>query len=133
MGGLLWWGALEKFDHLESMAAGSLLREALHALTRAGAPDAHTGHWMRYVNPLDGGWAMPTIATWLTHLPKGFETRQLRATDGQTIILIEGELHVEAGDKSFTVGEGDVIRTRDVLIAQEQHFVLEQQPPDFSE
>ena len=31
MGGLLWWGALEKFDHLESMAEGSLLREALHA------------------------------------------------------------------------------------------------------
>ena len=31
MGGLLWWGALEKFEHLESMAEAELLREALHA------------------------------------------------------------------------------------------------------
>jgi methyl-accepting chemotaxis protein len=31
MGALLWWGAVEKFEYLESMAEGELLREALHA------------------------------------------------------------------------------------------------------
>ena len=46
-------------------------RDALHALGRAGAPDAHLGHLMRYVNPLDGGWAMPTMATMIRLLPKG--------------------------------------------------------------
>ena len=30
-------------------------RDALHALLRSAAPDAHLGHLMRYVNPLDGG------------------------------------------------------------------------------
>ena len=39
----------------------------------------------------------------------GFESRELRCTDGQTIVMLEGELHVEAGDKSFTAGEGDVV------------------------
>jgi gentisate 1,2-dioxygenase len=67
------------------------------------------GYSLRYVNPLDGGWPMPTIAAWLSHLPKGFETKESRATDGQTWIVIEGEIAVEAGGKTFTAGEGDVV------------------------
>jgi gentisate 1,2-dioxygenase len=84
-------------------------RDALMAVAASESIDPHLGYALRYVNPLDGGWPMPLIAAWLTHLPKGFETRQLRCTDGQTIVMLEGELHVEAGDKSFTGGEGDVV------------------------
>jgi gentisate 1,2-dioxygenase len=73
-----------------------------------GTPDPHTGHALRYANPLDGGWALPTIATWLTHLPKGFETAPLRATDGQVFIVVEGEVVAEIGDKTFTLGESDI-------------------------
>ncbi|MCB1997890.1 MAG: cupin domain-containing protein, partial [Rhodoferax sp.] len=56
-------------------------REALHVLSKAGAPDAHTGHWMRYVNPVDGGWAMPTMATMVRLLPAGFATQPYRSSD----------------------------------------------------
>jgi gentisate 1,2-dioxygenase len=84
-------------------------RAALMGVATAGAPDLHDAVSLRYANPIDGGWAMPTIATWLTHVPAGFETRIKRATDGQTIVVAEGEITAEIGGKSFTVGENDIL------------------------
>jgi gentisate 1,2-dioxygenase len=84
-------------------------RAALMGVAAAGSPDSHDAVSLRYANPIDGGWAMPTIATWLTHVPKGFETRTKRATDGQTIVVAEGEVTAEIGDKTFTVAENDVL------------------------
>lgn len=83
-------------------------RPALMQVAQKGDIDPHLGHALRYINPLDGGWAMPTIAAWLTHLPKGFETKPCRATDGQTLVVLEGELQIEADGKTFTAGESDV-------------------------
>lgn len=74
----------------------------------AGPPDPHAGHALRYANPLDGGWALPTIATWLAHLPKGFETAPARSTDAQVFVVVEGEVAAEIGDKSFRLGESDI-------------------------
>lgn len=84
-------------------------RAAVMALAAAGAPDPHFGHTLRYANPIDGGWPMPTIATWLTHLPKGFETKAVRSTDGQAVVVVEGEVTAEIGDRTFTLGENDVL------------------------
>ena len=84
-------------------------RPALMHVAGSTEPDPHLAHTLRYVNPLDGGWAMPTIATWLTHIPTGFETKPVRATDGQTMVVIEGELTLEIDGKTFTAGESDVI------------------------
>jgi gentisate 1,2-dioxygenase len=74
----------------------------------SATPDRHLAHTLRYANPLDGGWALPTIATWLTHLPKGFETAAMRSTDGQVFIVVEGDVVAEIGDRSFTLGESDI-------------------------
>ena len=63
----------------------TLARPALMQVAEAGTPDPHLAHSLRYVNPQDGGWAMPTIATWLTHVPKGFETKPMRSTDGHSV------------------------------------------------
>lgn len=84
-------------------------RQALMEVAATEKPDPHLAHALRYINPLDGGWPMPLIAAWLTYAPKGFETRELRATDGQTLVMLEGEIQVEAGDKTFSAGEGDVV------------------------
>ena len=84
-------------------------REAVRALAAAGAPDRHLGHALRYANPLDGGWAMPTIATWLTYLPQGFETAELRSTDAQAVVVLEGEVAAEIGEATFTLGESDIL------------------------
>ena len=79
-------------------------RDALHRLSRVGAPDAHHGFKLRYVNPVDGGWAMPTIATWMQWLPKGLNTQPWQCTDGLGFVCREGqgETRVSAADGSVT-------------------------------
>jgi gentisate 1,2-dioxygenase len=84
-------------------------REALHALTKAGAPDAHHGYLLRYVNPLDGGWAMPTIATMIRLLPAGAETKPYRSTDGAVFIVVEGAGELRVGDKRLPLKPHDVV------------------------
>ena len=42
---------------------------------------------LRYVNPLDGGWAMPTMATMIRLLPRGFATQPYRSSDSSTIAI----------------------------------------------
>ncbi len=83
-------------------------RAALMDIVAQGQADPHAGFALRYANPLDGGWAMPTIATWLSHYPKGFETKDVRATDGRTIIVVEGEVTAQIDGKTYKMGESDI-------------------------
>lgn len=79
-------------------------RDALYRLSRSGAPDSHHGFKLRYVNPVDGGWAMPTIATWMQWLPKNFNTQPWQCTDGLGFVCKEGsgETRIPAADGSVT-------------------------------
>lgn len=83
-------------------------REALFALAKAGAPDAHAGHLMRYVNPVDGGWAMPTIATMIRLLPKGFATQAYRSTDGAVFVAVEGRGELRVAGQRFALTPRDI-------------------------
>jgi gentisate 1,2-dioxygenase len=83
-------------------------REALHALARAGDPDTHGGHLMRYVNPVDGGWAMPTMATMVRLLPAGFATRPYRSSDGTVFAVLEGSGRASVGEQAFDLSPRDV-------------------------
>ena len=47
-------------------------RAALAKLAAAGVRDPAHGVRMRYVNPVTGGWAMPTLGTFLQMLPADF-------------------------------------------------------------
>ncbi len=84
-------------------------RQALHALTLAGAPDAHLGHLMRFVNPLDGGWAMPTMATMIRLLPSGFATQSYRSSDSTIFVVVEGQGEVRVGAHHFALTPHDVV------------------------
>jgi gentisate 1,2-dioxygenase len=84
-------------------------REALHALMRAGAPDPHLGHLMRYVNPLDGGWAMPTMATMIRLLPEGFATKPYRSSDSAVFVAVEGRGEIRVGDQRFVLAPHDIV------------------------
>ena len=84
-------------------------REALHALTRAGAPDPHLGHLMRYVNPLDGGWAMPTMATMIRLLSAGSATQPYRSSDSAIFIVVEGRGEMRVGEQRFALTPHDVV------------------------
>jgi gentisate 1,2-dioxygenase len=83
-------------------------REALHAIARGAAPDPHLGHLMRYVNPSDGGWAMPTMAAMIRLLPRGFATRAYRSSDSAVFAVAEGRGHVEAGGQRFDLTPRDI-------------------------
>lgn len=87
----------------------SRTREALHALGRAGAPDPHAGHLMRYVNPADGGWAMPTMATMIRLLPRGFATKPYRSTDSMVFVVVEGSGELRVGEQRFVLTPHDVV------------------------
>jgi gentisate 1,2-dioxygenase len=63
---------------------------------------------MRYANPVDGGWAMPTIATMVRLLPKGFETRAYRSSDSTVFVGVEGRGEIRVGEQVLDLGPRDV-------------------------
>jgi gentisate 1,2-dioxygenase len=73
-------------------------REALDALERNAPPDEWDGVKLRYVNPLTGGWPMPTIAAFMQHLPAGFQGKGWRQTDGAVYSVVEGTGTVTVGE-----------------------------------
>ncbi len=83
-------------------------REALATLAKGAGPDAHVGHLMRYANPVDGGWAMPTIATMVRLLPAGFETKPYRSSDGMVFVVVEGSGSIEVAGERVDLAERDV-------------------------
>ncbi|MBI3503782.1 MAG: gentisate 1,2-dioxygenase [Proteobacteria bacterium] len=90
-------------------------REALEKLRRTQEWDSCNGLHMRYVNPVDGGWAMPTIGTSIQLLPKGFATAPYRSTDGTVFCCTEGR------GKTHVFGPGGQVETlewgpRDVFV-----------------
>jgi gentisate 1,2-dioxygenase len=84
-------------------------REALAAAAKGADPDPHLSTTLRYANPQDGGWAMPTMATWVTHLAPGLETARIRSTDGMVVSVVEGKGRVTVGDTTLDFGPKDTI------------------------
>jgi gentisate 1,2-dioxygenase len=82
-------------------------RAALEDMRRSD-PDAHLGHVMRYLDPLTGGWAMPTIAPAIRLLPAGFSTRSYRSSDGMILVGVEGRGRLEVAGESFEIAPRDV-------------------------
>jgi gentisate 1,2-dioxygenase len=76
-------------------------REALAALAKNGDPDPCHGWKMQFVNPLTGGYAMPTIGSFIQLLPAGFATGRYRSTDGTVFSVVEGRGKVRIADESF--------------------------------
>jgi len=63
---------------------------------------------MRYVNPADGGWAMPTISAFLQLLPKGFETAAYRSTDASVWVCVEGHGASVIDGQEYSWSKGDI-------------------------
>lgn len=102
-------------------------REALEQLRVRGDWDPWHGLKMRYVNPLDGGWAMPTIGTCLQLLPKGFSTQPYRSTDATVFVGVEGSGTIEIDGESFAWAPRDVVVVpswREVVHRAEEDAVL---------
>ena len=83
-------------------------REALERLERDAPVDGWDGVKLRYLNPLTGGWPMPTMATFMQKLPAGFAGKPARQTDGTVYSVVEGrgEVLIEAGEQAWRFGFG---------------------------
>ena len=84
-------------------------REALEGLRSVRAPHPCHGFKMRYINPVNGDWAIPTIATWAQWLPKGFATAPYRSTDGSLFVVVEGQGYSLIGGKRYDWATHDVL------------------------
>lgn len=74
-------------------------REALERLKRRDQWNAWHGLKFKYVNPLTGDYAIPTIATFLQLLPKGFKTQAYRSTDSTVFVCVEGKGRTRVKDQ----------------------------------
>ncbi|MEQ8708200.1 MAG: gentisate 1,2-dioxygenase [Rhodospirillales bacterium] len=84
-------------------------RESLEAMRRTEQWDPCHGLKLKYVNPVSGDYAMPTIGTFMQLLPKGFETAAYRSSDATVFSVVEGAGRVHIGDdSSFAFGPRDV-------------------------
>lgn len=83
-------------------------REALEMMRRAEEWDPCHGLKMRYVNPVNGDWAMPTIGTCLQLLPRGFRTLPYRSTDATVFVGVEGSGRATVAGETFAWGPRDV-------------------------
>lgn len=83
-------------------------REALEGVARFRDPSPAFGFKMRYINPLNGDWAITTIATWAQLLPKGFAGVPYRSTDGTVIVVVEGTGESTIAGQTFQWAPRDV-------------------------
>jgi gentisate 1,2-dioxygenase len=83
-------------------------REALETMRRDARLNPAHGLKMQYINPSTGGSAMPTIGAFIQLLPKGFDGRGYRSTDGTVYCVVEGRGRTRVGDATFEWGPRDV-------------------------
>jgi gentisate 1,2-dioxygenase len=82
-------------------------RSTLAMMQKAHPADPCFGWKLRYTNPLDGGWAMPSIGTCIQLLPKG-STALYRSTDATIFTVVEGKGRTRVGDEVITWGPKDI-------------------------
>ena len=83
-------------------------REALEVMRREQEWDPCHGLKMRYINPVDGQFAMPTISAFLQLLPKGFRSLPYRSTDASVYVATEGSGRSYVDGACFDWGEKDI-------------------------
>jgi gentisate 1,2-dioxygenase len=83
-------------------------REVLERLRRDGEWHAAHGLKMQYVNPVTGGYPMPTIAAFIQLLPARFDGVSHRSTDGTVFTVVEGRGRSIVGDATFEWSPRDV-------------------------
>lgn len=99
-------------------------REALEQMRRHEEWDPCHGLKMRYSNPVDGGWAMPTIGTCLQLMPAGFHGLPYKSTDATVHVCVEG--------RGRTKVRGTMIEwsPRDIFVVPSWHAITHETQED---
>jgi gentisate 1,2-dioxygenase len=99
-------------------------REALEQMRKTEEWDPSHGLKMRYINPVDGGWAMPTIGTCLQLLPKGFSGAPYKSTDATVYVCVEGSGRTRVRDQVIDW------KPRDVFVVPSWHEIIHETDED---
>ena len=86
----------------------SRTREALEKIKNNDKWDKSHGIRLKYTNPLNGGHAIPTMATFMQLLPKTFEGKYSRSTDGTIYCVVEGSGKTIIGTEKYSWNKGDI-------------------------
>jgi gentisate 1,2-dioxygenase len=84
-------------------------RVALDGLRRLRDPDTCHGYKMRYINPLTGGSAIPTMTCTMQLLPKGFKSTEYRCTASTVFCIVEGRGVATMGAASYPFEPHDLL------------------------
>jgi gentisate 1,2-dioxygenase len=84
------------------------IRPVIDRMAKSDDVDPRHGARVRYANPVNGGWATPTMGAHLALLPKGFKGKDYRSTDGTIFVCVEGEGTTKVEDQTFNWSPGDV-------------------------
>ena len=83
-------------------------REALEKMKIKNEWDQSHGLKLKYTNPINGGHAISTMATFMQLLPKTFDGRLTRSTDGTVYCVVEGDGNTIIDKKNYSWGKGDI-------------------------
>lgn len=83
-------------------------RPILERLKKAGDIDKRHGARVRYCNPINGGWALPTMGAHLSLLPANFKGEDYRSTDGTIFVCVEGGGATKIENETFEWGPRDI-------------------------
>jgi gentisate 1,2-dioxygenase len=83
-------------------------RDALERMRKRDKWSPWHGLKMKYTNPQTGDYAMPTMATFIQLLPRGFKTQSYRSTDSTVFVCTEGKGKTVIGDQTFDWGPRDI-------------------------
>ena len=83
-------------------------KEALDKMKESKEWDKCHGLRLKYVNPSNGGHAIPTMATFMQLIPKSFSGNSYRSTDGTIYTVVEGQGKTTINDQEYLWNKGDI-------------------------
>lgn len=83
-------------------------KEALDKMKESKEWDKCHGLRLKYVNPSNGGHAIPTMATFMQLIPKSFSGNSFRSTDGTIYTVVEGQGKTTINDQEYLWNKGDI-------------------------
>ena len=84
------------------------VRPILDRMQKTGDADKYHGYRLRYANPFNGGWSLPTMGAHLSLLPANFKSEPYRSTDGTIFVCLEGKGTTKIGNQTVEWGPRDV-------------------------
>ena len=83
-------------------------RSVLETLRRDTPIDPTHGVRLKFANPLNGDYALPTIAAYIQLMPKGLHSQPYRSTEGRVFVVAEGSGTAQIANETYMFKKDDI-------------------------